>query len=109
MREVPHPLAADVERASPAPQPGGADVFVDDVHKSFGPIAALRGVSVRVAAHEFVTITGPSGSGKSTLLNVIGSLEQSDSGSVTVGGMPVPKPHEAVEFRRRMVGFVFQD
>jgi putative ABC transport system ATP-binding protein len=88
---------------------GGAAVEVHDVIKSFGPIAALRGVSVSIAASEFVTITGPSGSGKSTLLNLIGSLDRPDSGSITVAGEPVPEPSEAVDFRRRMVGFVFQD
>jgi len=56
-----------------------------------------------------VTINGPSGSGKSTLLNLIGSLEPPDSGSITVGGVPVPDPRHAVEFRRQVVGFVFQD
>jgi putative ABC transport system ATP-binding protein len=88
---------------------GGADVAVRDATKSFGPIQALRGVSLTVAASEFVTINGPSGSGKSTLLNLIGSLEPPDAGTITVGGQPVPDPHHAVEFRRRVVGFVFQD
>ena len=60
-------------------------------------------------ASEFVTITGPSGSGKSTLLNLIGSLDRPDAGTITVAGMPVPEPRHAVEFRRHMVGFVFQD
>jgi putative ABC transport system ATP-binding protein len=87
----------------------GADVVVCEVTKSFGPIEALRGVSVSVAPSEFVTITGPSGSGKSTLLSLIGSLDRPDSGSVTVAGAPVPEPRRAVEFRRSMVGFVFQD
>jgi putative ABC transport system ATP-binding protein len=82
---------------------------VRDVHKSFGAVAALRGVTLDVTAREFVAITGPSGSGKSTLLNLIGSLERPDSGSVLVGGRPVPEPWHAVEFRRRVVGFVFQD
>jgi putative ABC transport system ATP-binding protein len=72
-------------------------------------VAALRGVSFRVAPGEFVVIAGPSGSGKSTLLNLIGTLDQPDSGTVSVGGQPVPSPREAVEFRRRLVGFVFQD
>ena len=88
---------------------GGADVVVCEVTKSFGPIEALRGVSLSVAPSEFVTITGPSGSGKSTLLSLIGSLDRPDSGSVTVAGTPVPEPRRAVEFRRSMVGFVFQD
>jgi ABC-type lipoprotein export system ATPase subunit len=82
---------------------------VKDVVKSFGPIRALRGVSMSVVASEFVTIEGPSGSGKSTLLNLIGSLELPGSGSITVGGTPVPDPRHAVEFRREVVGFVFQD
>ena len=66
-------------------------------------------VSLTVAASEFVTITGPSGSGKSTLLNLIGSLDRPDDGTITVDGFPVPEPRRAVEFRRHMVGFVFQD
>jgi putative ABC transport system ATP-binding protein len=88
---------------------GGVDVVVDTVVKRFGPIQALRGVSLTVAPSEFLTITGPSGSGKSTLLNMIGALERPDSGTVTVGGFPVPEPRRAVEFRRWTVGFVFQD
>ncbi|HSC02324.1 MAG TPA: ABC transporter ATP-binding protein [Solirubrobacteraceae bacterium] len=87
----------------------GADVAVADVVRSFGPIEALRGVSLAIAASEFVTITGPSGSGKSTLLNLIGSLDRPDSGTITVCGLAVPEPRLAVEFRRGMVGFVFQD
>lgn len=92
-----------------SPPRGGADVAVRDVVKSFGPINALRGVSLSVAPAEFVTINGPSGSGKSTLLSLIGSLEPPDSGTISVGGVPVPDPRHAVEFRRQMVGFVFQD
>lgn len=100
---------AGEQSASPSPQVGGADLVVTDVVKSFGPIKALRGVSLSVSASEFVTITGPSGSGKSTLLNVIGSLDRPDSGTITVAGKLVPDPRHAVEFRRQMVGFVFQD
>jgi putative ABC transport system ATP-binding protein len=88
---------------------GGAEVAVHDVVKSYGRIRALRGVSLVVPAAEFVTITGPSGSGKSTLLNLIGSLDRPDGGTISVGGAPVPEPRQAVEFRRQMVGFVFQD
>ena len=91
------------------PEGRGAEVQLRDVVKSFGPVRALRGVSLDAAASEWLTITGPSGSGKSTLLNVIGSLTRADSGTILVEGRPVPEPQEAVEFRRHTVGFVFQD
>ena len=97
------------EPASAAGPAGGAEVVVREAVKSFGPIQALRGVSLTVGRSEFVTINGPSGSGKSTLLNLIGSLEPPDTGTITVAGLPVPDPRHAVEFRRRVVGFVFQD
>jgi putative ABC transport system ATP-binding protein len=84
-------------------------VGAEQVVKSYGPVRALRGVSLAVAPGEYVTITGPSGSGKSTLLNLLGSLDRPDSGTVEVDGLPVPEPRDAVEFRRRLVGFVFQD
>ena len=102
-------------RASHDPAPGpssngaGVPVSVRDVTKSYGQIHALRGVSLEVPPSEFVTVTGPSGSGKSTLLNLIGSLDRPDSGAITVDGKPVPEPRQAIEFRRHMVGFVFQD
>ncbi len=87
----------------------GAEVQLRDVAKSYGPVKALRGVSLDAAPSEWLTITGPAGSGKSTLLNVIGSLTRADSGTILVDGRPVPPPQEAVEFRRHTVGFVFQD
>jgi putative ABC transport system ATP-binding protein len=79
------------------------------VSKSFGRIEALRDVSLEVVPGEWVTITGPSGSGKTTLLNLIGSLEVPDAGRVLVDSEPVPSPARAVQFRREVVGFVFQD
>ena len=95
--------------AGQAPAPGGVPVVVEDVVKSYGPIIALHGVSFTVSGGEFLAIRGPSGAGKSTLLNLIGTLDWPDSGTISVGGKPVPSPREAVEFRRRLVGFVFQD
>jgi putative ABC transport system ATP-binding protein len=97
------------ESVPPAPAGGGATVLVEDVVKTYGRVRALRGVSFSVSAGEFVAVTGPSGSGKSTLLNLIGTLDRPDSGAISVAGQPVPEPRHAVEFRRRLVGFVFQD
>jgi putative ABC transport system ATP-binding protein len=88
---------------------GGAAVRVENVSKAFGSVRALRGVTLSVARGEFLTITGPSGSGKTTLLSLIGALERPDEGRIEVDGVLVPVNHNAVEFRRRVVGFVFQD
>jgi putative ABC transport system ATP-binding protein len=94
---------------SPLADPGGADVVVENVVKSYGLVRALKGVSLQVRPGEFVAISGPSGSGKSTLLNLIGTLDRPDGGRILVDGRPVPEPHDAVQFRRHVVGFVFQD
>jgi putative ABC transport system ATP-binding protein len=88
---------------------GGAGLEVIDLRKSFGAVPAVRGVNLSVAPGEFVAIGGPSGAGKSTLLALIGTLEEPDSGTVLVDGQPIPHPRDAVEFRRHVVGFVFQD
>ena len=93
----------------PADVRRGAELRVQDVVKSYGSVNALRGVSMFAAPGELVAVTGPSGSGKSTLLNLIGTLDRPDGGAILVDGEPVPAPREAVEFRRELVGFVFQD
>ena len=77
--------------------------------KSYGRVQALRGVSLGAAAGQLVVVTGPSGSGKSTLLNLIGTLDRADAGTILVDGRGLPEPRDAVEFRRELVGFVFQD
>jgi putative ABC transport system ATP-binding protein len=103
-------IQASDELAAPAPRTrGGASVAVDAVSKTFGSVRALRDVSFSVAPGEFLTVSGPSGSGKSTLLSLIGSLDEPDGGHILIDDRPVPSPRHAVEFRRRTVGFVFQD
>lgn len=71
---------------------------------------ALRGVSIRVAPGEFVTVMGHSGSGKSTLLHLVGGLDHPTSGSVLVAGRAVHTMSETAlaKFRRSNIGFVFQ-
>jgi putative ABC transport system ATP-binding protein len=88
---------------------GGVPVVIEKVVKSYGGLVALHGISFDVGAGEFLAIRGPSGAGKSTLLNLLGALDRPDSGIILVDGNPVPSPRGAVEFRRRVVGFVFQD
>ncbi len=56
------------------------------VTKRFGPVTALRDVSLTVASGEFVTILGPSGCGKTTLLRIVAGLEVADRGQVVLGG-----------------------
>ncbi len=73
-------------------------------------VRALDGVSLSVEAGDFIAICGPSGSGKSTLANVIGGLDQPDSGSVVVEGMDLAeaKDKQLSEYRNKHIGFVFQ-
>ncbi len=74
------------------------------------PIRAVDGVSMAVAAGEFVALYGPSGSGKTTLLELISGLSHPDSGTVLVGGRDVPtmSPKEGDEYRLRHLGIIGQ-
>ncbi|NCA98322.1 MAG: ABC transporter ATP-binding protein [Clostridia bacterium] len=71
---------------------------------------ALNHVSLAVPDGELVVILGPSGSGKSTLLNMIGGIDQPDSGTVFVNGLDVARMNDRTltRYRRRHLGFVFQ-
>ncbi len=94
-------------------------VVVDDLHKSFGAIEVLKGVSFSIARGEVVVVLGPSGSGKSTMLRCINFLEPFQSGSIQVDGTDVGylqnnrgRRREAPEATnaalRERVGMVFQ-
>lgn len=86
----------------------GAAVEVDRVSRSFGRIAALNEVSLRVEPGELLVVTGRSGSGKSTLLNLICGLDQPSAGRVLIDGEPVWQGPRVFRARRELVGFVFQ-
>ncbi len=91
-------------------------VFVaHDVHKSFGSGSSrtpiLRGVHLEVARGETVFFSGPSGSGKTTLLSILGCILTPDRGYVQILGQDVSRlrPEERTAFRRRNLGFIFQN
>ena len=73
-------------------------------------VIALDHVSFAVEAGEFVAIMGPSGCGKSTLLHLVGGLDHSSEGSVTIGGLTLSalSDDRLTELRRKKIGFVFQ-
>jgi polar amino acid transport system ATP-binding protein len=82
-------------------------IQIQDIHKHFGRIRALRGVSLDVSESEVVVIVGPSGSGKSTLLRCINRLEEYDSGKIIVDGITLDSAQN-INAVRREVGMVFQ-
>jgi polar amino acid transport system ATP-binding protein len=83
-------------------------VSIRDVHKSFGDLEVLKGVSLDVKQGEVICIIGPSGSGKSTLIRCINALNDINSGSITVEGIEVNDPAlDKLELRKN-VGMVFQ-
>ena len=87
---------------------------LSNVTKSYrsdaGAVPVLNGISLTIAEGETVAITGPSGCGKSTLLNLLGALDQADSGEIRVAGRDLTKldAQQLAEFRNATVGFVFQ-
>jgi aspartate/glutamate/glutamine transport system ATP-binding protein len=83
-------------------------IVFEAVHKRFGQLEVLKGISGRVGAREVVVVCGPSGSGKSTLLRCINRLESIDSGQVFVLGRPVHDPKTDVNALRTEIGMVFQ-
>lgn len=79
--------------------------------KSNSSVAALRGINFTVEKGEFIGVMGPSGSGKSTLLKILGGMDKPSSGHVKLNGNNIEnmKKNELALFRRKNIGFVFQD
>jgi len=83
-------------------------VSLKDVHKSFGTLEVLKGISFDVMKGEVICIIGPSGSGKSTLIRCINALNKINSGSIMVRGLEVNDPDLNKLELRKNVGMVFQ-
>lgn len=81
-----------------------------DIHKRFGELEVLKGVSLEIAKGETVSIVGASGAGKTTLLQILGTLMPADSGRVEIDGTNVGLLNDKrlSQFRNRHIGFVFQ-
>lgn len=85
-----------------------------DLRKSFGNdsnrVEVLKGISFSIEKGEICVLLGPSGSGKSTLLNIIGGIDTSDSGYVSINGEKTAEMKEKVltQYRRKHLGYVFQ-
>ncbi len=78
-----------------------------NIHKSFGTLAVLKGISLEVREGETIAITGKSGEGKSTLLHIIGTLEKPSAGTIEIcGQMPLEATVHAL--RNQQIGFIFQ-
>ena len=85
-------------------------IDLKDIHRSYGDLEVLKGVSLNIKASEVVSIVGASGAGKSTLLHIIGTLDRADEGSVTIDGTDIGslKEKHLSLFRNKKIGFVFQ-
>ncbi len=85
-------------------------IVANNIHKKYGDLEVLKGVTLSIDKGEVVTILGKSGAGKSTLLHILGTLDKADSGTFTIDGHDVMAMNEKQlsAFRNEKIGFVFQ-
>ena len=103
-------MSEAVTDTATTPSAGQGDVVVEviDLHKSFGSVEVLKGISTVIHRGEVVCVIGPSGSGKSTLLRCVNLLEEPTSGRVVVMGEEVTDPDCDIDRVRSNLGMVFQ-
>lgn len=85
-------------------------IKLEGITKSFGSLQVLKGIDLEINKGEVVSIVGPSGAGKTTLLQIMGTLDDPDTGSIYIGETNVSKMKEKAlsAFRNKHIGFVFQ-
>ena len=88
-------------------------IHLSDIHKTYQgaqPLHVLKGINLGIDSGEFVSIMGASGSGKSTLLNILGILDNYDTGEYYIDGRLIKglSERQAADYRNRMIGFIFQ-
>jgi len=93
---------------SDQPDTNAPIIHCEDVHKWFGSLHVLRGISLSVGKGEVVVICGPSGSGKSTFIRTINRLEEHQRGTITVDGIELTSDLRNIHAVQREIGMVFQ-
>ena len=85
-------------------------IKAENIHKSFGSLEVLKGVTLNIKPSEVVSIVGPSGAGKTTLLQILGTLSKPDTGSLFIDSKQIDTLDDNAlsDFRNRKIGFVFQ-
>ena len=85
-------------------------IRIEGIRKSFGNLQVLKGIDLEIGKGEVVSIVGSSGAGKTTLLQIIGTLDNADSGKVVIAGEDVTEfsSDRLARFRNKHIGFVFQ-
>ncbi len=89
-------------------------IEISDIKKDYGSgesrVEVLKGISFGIEKGEFCVLLGPSGSGKTTLLNIIGGIDDADSGYISINGEKIEnmKEKELTDYRRRHLGYIFQ-
>ena len=83
-------------------------IDVKDLHKSFGAVEVLKGITEHIDRGEKVVVIGPSGSGKSTFLRCLNLLEEPSSGQIVFNGTVITDPKVDINRMRQKMGMVFQ-
>lgn len=85
-------------------------IVAENIHKSFGTLEVLKGISLSIKPSEIVSIVGASGAGKTTLLQIIGTLLPFEKGTITLNTIEISalKEKQLARFRNLNIGFVFQ-